>query len=246
MKLVILGAGASYDAFYWYRDENTFKNWRAPLANEIFEQRPDFLNIIDTYPGSHSVFSQIGTVGDIEAFFQERYENSVKHGNINVEKQLINLKFFLQHLFYQISEKLNYAGNSNLVKLITHIDDYIAKTKEDVLIISFNYDLLMERALCEHYYGKAKSDYDIGDYLLNKIKLIKPHGSCNWFRVSCINQDTITPRMSFSDYLFKNNFTQEYINRQLEKEFICAPYSAEASIKGLIIIFICFLKYIFL
>lgn len=234
MKLVILGAGASYDAFYWYRDPEIFKYWRSPLANEIFEQRPNFLNIIDSFPGSHQISSLIGTRGDIEAYFQERYEHSKKHNNINVEKQLINLKFFLQKMFFTISDKLNYCGNSNLVKLISIIDDYIARTGEDVLILSFNYDLLMERALCEHYYGSSKKDYDMGDYLSHKIKLIKPHGSCNWHRVFSHGTFPIYKTPNVPDFLHINNYTQERIDKNLETTFYCSPPTNSAiSVEGI-------------
>lgn len=225
MKLVILGAGASYDAFHWYKDKNTFHHWRAPLSNEVFDSRPEFLKIIESYPGSTSLFSELGTVTDIEAYFQGRYELSKNPNAIEIEKKLINVKFFLQHLFSDISTKLNNAGLSNVIKLLSLIQDYVIKTNEDVLIVNFNYDLLIENALKNMYSNVTFAQ--MGDYLRNKIKLIKPHGSCNWHKAITANGIRRKNGESLSQAIFTGDYTQEKIDSLLQPAFYISPYNTQ-------------------
>lgn len=226
MKLVILGAGASYDSYFWYRDQEVFKAWRPPLANEIFDTRPEFMNIIDSYPASQNIFNNFSTISDLEDYFQKRYELINKHNSVEDEAQFINIRFFLQHLFYTISDKLNAAGFSNYHKLVQLIHDYTVRTGEDVLIVNFNYDLLLENTLRKFYFNSASTKYDIRDYLGNKIKLVKPHGSCNWFRMFTNGAFRLRHGESLSDYFLSNKLTHEKIDKLLGKEFYVAPYNA--------------------
>lgn len=225
MKLVILGAGASYDSFFWYKNQDTFNDWRPPLANEIFDTRPEFLNIIEQYPSAKSVFSVYSTIKDLEDYFQKKYDQSKKHNSIEVEKTLINLRYYLQHLFSVVSDNMKNAGYSNLDKLISHINDYVIETGEDVLIVNFNYDLLVEHSLRNLYYNSSQSEYEINDYLSHKIKLIKPHGSCNWFRRITPNAFQLRQNELLWQYLLSNNISQEKIDSYLSSEFLVAPYN---------------------
>ena len=225
MKLVILGAGASYDSFFWYKDQDTFNDWRPPLANEIFDTRPEFVNIIEQYPSAKNIFSNYSTIKDLEDYFQKKYDQSKKHNSVEVEKTLINLRYYLQHLFSVVSDNMKNAGYSNIDKLISHINDYVIETGEDVLIVNFNYDLLVEQSLRNLYYNSSQSEYDINDYLSHKIKLIKPHGSCNWFRRITPNAFQLRPNELLWQYLLSNNVSQEKIESYLSSEFLVAPYN---------------------
>jgi hypothetical protein len=226
MKLVILGAGASYDSHFWYKNPHIFNHWRPPLANEIFDTRPEFLNIIEQYPSAQSVFSIYSTIRDLEDYFQKKYDQSQKHNSIEIEKTLINLRYYLQHLFYVVSENMKNAGYSNIDKLIGHINDYVIETGEDVLIVNFNYDLLVEQALQRTYYNSSSQQYSMHEYLSNKIKLIKPHGSCNWFRMFTYNAFHLRQGEVLWQHLLSNNVTQEAIDNRLSKDFYVAPYSS--------------------
>lgn len=225
MKLVILGAGASYDSHFWYKNQNIFDHWRPPLANEIFDTRPEFLNIIEKYPSAQSVFSLYSTIKDLEDYFQKKYDQAKKHDSIEVEKTLINLRYYLQHLFYVVSENMKNAGYSNIDKLIDHINDYVIRTGEEVLIVNFNYDLLVEQSLQKIYYNSYSDHYSINEYLSNKIKLIKPHGSCNWFRMFTYNAFHLRQDEKLWQHLLSNNITQDKIDSLLGPNYYISPYN---------------------
>jgi hypothetical protein len=218
MKLVILGAGASYDAFKWYYDANLCRKWRPPLANEIFSGRETFRELYKKYPGALSASHSLSTQTDIEAYLQNQFEKAEEYNSVEIKKQLVNMRFFLQDLFFKISENLRNAGPSNLKLLIDLIYDYTLRTKEDVLIVSFNYDLLLEYELA-NLYGAYGGGFDISQYLHYKIKLIKPHGSCNW---STVFKKTMSFMQSntVAGNLWTGNFTDTELIKHLENIYL--------------------------
>ncbi|MFW9877089.1 MAG: hypothetical protein ACFFG0_28700 [Candidatus Thorarchaeota archaeon] len=75
-------------------------------------------------------------------------------------------------LFNKISEL--YDGE------ITFYDSLINRLlmlSEDICIINFNYDLLLEQAMQK----KSLGSFDkLDSFISGRFKLLKPHGSCNW------------------------------------------------------------------
>jgi len=70
------------------------------------------------------------------------------------------------------------AGVSNYTSLIRYIEEF-RQSEEPVILITFNYDTLIERALSLHF-----NDFKFGttdDYVnRSSYKLFKLHGSVNW------------------------------------------------------------------
>lgn len=179
MKLVILGAGASFDSVYQQFDETLSSIWKPPLGNDIFGLRKNFSDIIRKYPGAIAFRSEIMVSSDIESYFQTKWNLIKNYFDILSLMRLINIQYFLSDLFNKISFNYSSSGLSNLDVLITKAHEYTIRNKEDVVFITFNYDTLIESAF-ERVLGKSIRNID--DYVKSNIKLFKCHGSCNWFK----------------------------------------------------------------
>lgn len=218
MKLIIFGAGASYDSIHTNFNKEEINIWQPPLANELFEYRKNFENIINKYPGAESFRSEINLGSDIEDFFQQKW-NFVK-GNYAKEmlSRIINTQFYLQELFNTISNNYYKAGLSNYDVIAAKAYEYAIATKEDICFVSFNYDLLFEKSLEKILNIKFKN---IDDYINSEIKLIKPHGSCNWFKKGRKENSAFSLKTAFrykglDNYLYQNNIDLSEINLSIE------------------------------
>ena len=216
MKLVILGAGASFDCIYDYYDDLDYNEWRPPLANEIFDTRIKFRNIITGYPGGRYYLSQINAINDIEDFFQKQWHFLKNNHALELSSAFLNLNYCLAHLMNEITENNKYVGLSNYDVLVQKAYEYSIKHKEDVLFVTFNYDTLLEHSFSK-VYTNINSRLEIEDYIKYPIKIIKPHGSANW--VKLFNQGNLnTNGKNITDYLFFNKISLREINSKLGKE----------------------------
>jgi hypothetical protein len=178
MKVVIVGAGASFDSI----DATGAKDhvWCPPIGKELFKYSKEYNAILENYPGAESFRSAINQSRDIEEFFQTKDDLSGLPGGANTKMQLINTQFYLQELFHKISSNYTDFGTSNYESLASlALDFHIKHSQEAIVFISFNYDTLLERALSKVW--RVRFD-KIDDYIDGPVKVIKPHGSCNWFR----------------------------------------------------------------
>jgi hypothetical protein len=178
-KLIIFGAGASYDI-------GLSRN--CPLTNELF-QNP----IIDQFPGAKllrpKINSFIAAGGTLEDFFQEKWEEIFNTGDVELLARLINTQYFIQEQFRQNASMNDNDDVTNYMLLIEYIRRYLKNdSTEKIPIVTFNYDTLLEKALCNIYdwkYSKIE-DYIYNDSAglhekkLKPIMLFKPHGSWNW------------------------------------------------------------------
>ena len=188
MKMVIIGAGASYDSII--PNENSphlyRKIWRPPMGRDLFSFHKEFDEILIKYPGAESLRSEVQNSQDIEETFQKKYDYSLKKNGAEFLFQIINVQFYLQDLFFNISKEYNGFGISNYDLLITEANEYYKRTNNEVIFINFNYDTLLERSIeriCKNNISGPS------DYIKYGLKVIKPHGSCNWFRrVRLINE----------------------------------------------------------
>lgn len=168
--LIILGAGASFD--YLDTDRNTKdSNWSPPLTNQIFNVRK-YESILNKYPEAMELFSDAYRKVP-HSMSLEEYLREVKHRKAaeaeHRQKQLNALEFYLQDLFFTISNNYGNQALNNYKTLLGLINDNGGKA----CIVSFNYDLLLEQNI-------TFIDEKISSYISGDIKLIKLHGSCDW------------------------------------------------------------------
>ncbi len=226
MKLVIFGAGASYDSIHSYYNElsNANESWKPPLANEIFSNRESFLEIIKDYEGALSLKSAAKVHDYIEEYFQELWDFAVDNNdNLSLSK-IINTQYFFQRLFFKISNKYCNIGDSNYDIMSNFAYKYTTEYNKEIVFVSFNYDILLEKAIEKTLHIEFRS---IDDYLKYNIKYIKPHGSCNWFKnfkdlegKGVIFDKTGKNNETFVKNLYKKNISYEIIERRLEDEIV--------------------------
>jgi len=175
-KMIIFGAGASFDFSY---ADNLENNDRPPLTNNLFDDCYD--DILNEYPGARVLSSQILTAPNVEVFFQEQWDDIKNHYDPDALNKLINTQYYFHQLFLHITEKCKTQKRSNYISLAQLISKYTVRNTENVLLVSFNYDTLLEKSL-ETALGLEYSK--IEDYIDSRrsIYLLKPHGSCNWLR----------------------------------------------------------------
>ncbi|TSC72616.1 MAG: hypothetical protein G01um101438_333 [Parcubacteria group bacterium Gr01-1014_38] len=178
---IILGAGASYSVNPDGKALDT-PGYRPPLAHEIFRGSREFRVILNKYPLAELLASDIDRrikqnrqgVG-LEQILRS-YEQEVTAGrDSHIARQFLQIPLYLNELFGEITTHFTKQPDeyNNLVNIaLGHLDE--------VLFLTLNYDNLFEIALsrissvdfsAEHHYTHD-----------DKWKLVKLHGSVNWYR----------------------------------------------------------------
>lgn len=179
-KMIILGAGASYDYSY---DLPTKEKINVPLTRDLFSD--SFEEILRKYPGAADLSSEISLLinagGDLESYFENQWKKIETDYNPVLLNKLINTQYYIHELFKTKSDEAGGIRKSNYYNLVKLAHDYsIANSGEVIPFVTFNYDTLLEQSIERHYSTKF---YDISDYTdIDKRTLLvfKPHGSANW------------------------------------------------------------------
>ncbi len=99
------------------------------------------------------------------------------------------MTFYLRDLLFEVSNQWRdkTSGVTNYAPLIDEILR-VNKSAEPVCLVTFNYDLLLDRALIS--FGYDPQDPELDFFAHPRLKLFKPHGSVNWARFVDLNPDT--------------------------------------------------------
>jgi hypothetical protein len=170
---------SSFDSVYSYDNEVSSKPWKPPLCNELFGLREEFNPILNNYKGARSLRSEILTYTDIESYFQKKWNFANDYNDLQLINNLINIQYYLSELFCKISINYSNAGPSNIDVIVTKAHEYSIKKRKNIVFVTFNYDTLIEDSFYRVLDRKISS---INDYINTDLKLIKCHGSCNWFK----------------------------------------------------------------
>lgn len=141
----------------------------------------------------------------LEAIKQKKDEHRLR--------QVIDLYFYLQELFFWVDDRFGKNPVNNYQILLNKLLD---SSPNGAVVVSFNYDSLFEKNF-------FKQPTSIDDYIKGKIKLIKPHGSWEW--VYKINFKCEKPDLR--DYLVRKTEAFEAI--QLSPENI--TYRSQRRVK---------------
>lgn len=191
MLLVVFGAGASYDSIEPLQGSR--HDARPPLAKELFDDRPVFRQAADLYPEASDLFVALrtqGRIGNIEELL-DRYQAEVEHKPARV-RQLASLRFYIRHVIANVCAHWTSGRESQLnhCALLEQLD-YCRIGDEPIVLVTFNYDTLIEQALGRR--GRVISELD--EYVADSdFPLFKLHGSVNWSR-----EITITGVVSRAD-----------------------------------------------
>lgn len=215
--LVIIGAGASYD--YSFSQDVI----RPPLTKDLFENK--YSDIISEFSGVESLASQILQAKDIENYFQQQWTKIEKNYNPILLYKLINVQYYLHNLFYKFSNGIDFRRNNYIGFFQALEDSLISKgNDEKALIVSFNYDTILEQSLSRalHYNFQSFDDYiNVNN---NRFTLFKPHGSWNWVNklsnnfLSEIGVDRNSPIVSISKVLYEKKISLGKMHNSLGSE----------------------------
>ena len=183
MLMVVFGAGASYDSF----PSRPLAEWppgrlhyRLPLADELFDDRDLFNKWIATFTRCQPVIPYLREVPEassvereLEKLRAEAQTYSERH------RQLAAVRFYLQSILWECEDTLKKDPSTAVTSYKTLLDQIQSSRRknEQVCLVTFNYDTMLEDAL--PMVG-IKID-GLPDYIAsNDYKIIKLHGSINW------------------------------------------------------------------
>jgi SIR2-like protein len=179
MLMVVFGAGASYDSAPSLPDN---REWRPPLADELFHNRKQFASIASQYTKLLPIIPLLREPdgGSVEQVLERFRDEAQKRAERRC--QLAAVRYYLRDILWSCThEWIKEAWRvTNYRSLLDKIDQN-RPSGGPLLLVTFNYDTLLEDALSDHGF---RTD-DIQDYVKShpKYKLIKLHGSINWSRI---------------------------------------------------------------
>lgn len=205
---IIIGAGASRGAISALRPGNI----KPPLNRDYFEMLNRFVKVqgganrnslerlnsfIDATflvsqqsPTMEDVFNVLFMSKDFPEIFRE------KRGRVRKAGYRVEISDYIS-LFI----KLFIYIQSNKGKRVNHYEKLVSQLSGKDTLISLNYDTLLDVALCEQgWQPELGYGFDAGNKIeydniqkrrsvsLAHVRLIKPHGSLNWFAKGSISQ----------------------------------------------------------
>jgi hypothetical protein len=157
---IIFGAGASHD-FLPTRapgehSSDPLRDYRIPLADHLFENRSEFASIASKLRRLLPILPELrNRTGNrsVEAVLEEL--RSLERADPywpRRQRELTSIRFYLQQAIWssEIAMLGHAAGLSNYTTLIGYVERF-RRSQEPVVLITFNYDTLIERALSCHF-----------------------------------------------------------------------------------------------
>ncbi|GAA0305418.1 hypothetical protein [Kineococcus aurantiacus] len=194
MLVVILGAGASYDSNLdvpvSFKDSLAFdfvddltEVTRPPLAPQLFEMdrrvhHEAAMAFPRAAPALLDARADVRAGLSIEAALQRLQDEF--DDDPDVRAQLLSLRYYLQRVLTRTPRAWDEAahGQTSYVSLLSQLARWARKVGEQLCLITFNYDDMLERAI-ERVFGHRIAAF--GDYLNHDLfRLYKPHGSITW------------------------------------------------------------------
>lgn len=185
MLMVIFGAGASYDSAEAFRLPRADGGpWRPPLATDLFKDPFHVLgDLVERYPKLTHVLPYLRSPSNGRSV-EQVLESFQDQGRENPEtaRELASVRFYLCDLLQTITrewaKRTNGVTNySPLIREILRLN----RPGEEVLLVTFNYDLLLDHALHTFDFKGRDPDTFLDSHPV--LKLFKLHGSIDWSRL---------------------------------------------------------------
>jgi hypothetical protein len=187
-KWFVFGAGAS-SHFIAEPHKAAFRSHPLcpPECFDIYD--PKFENYCRKYPGVINSTSSSGAflfdkTKNIEDFFEEDWLKYRYAYNPDLAIEHLNIQFYLQDLFTDISEYGIKQFRGNLFSVFaSKLQQYLSMPQngdERIGIISFNYDTILDHFINNICVKKFDHMNNYFEWDHNKVALFKPHGSVNW------------------------------------------------------------------
>lgn len=177
MLMVIFGAGASYDSISSHVpiDGDGLLSIRPPLVKDLFANIAEFRKFVDLYPQCRPIVPYLEPHGGEKLMEKVLGElDSETQSDPERKKQLLALRFYIKAVINSCEKGwCTLAGGvSNYSTLLDDI-----RLSGPALLVTFNYDTLIERALRRDF--QRRTDYvDPSGF-----SVLKLHGSTNWVQI---------------------------------------------------------------
>jgi hypothetical protein len=186
MLLVIIGAGASYDSAIsrplapGQRDLRT--NSRPPLANGLFQEREVFFTAAHNHPHFQPLVHRLrpSEGRSIEAVLEAIATEAETYPKRKA--QLLSIRYYIKSAITScVGKWLEEVDGSTNYRVLLDLIQQFKNDNDHILLTTFNYDTLIERAL-QHELGYKFDRID--DYAASsrRFPLFKLHGSTDWSR----------------------------------------------------------------
>lgn len=192
MLLIILGAGASFDSLSRKPPPHPLTlepdhAARPPLADQLFGDREDFLKATDNFRQVKDLIPALRTRRHGYSVERRLQELSDEAANYPVRRsQLIALRYYLQAIIRncELEWKKETHDITNHNALMSEVAQWRYKSPENVSIVTFNYDRLIEDALQGiGVVVNGETFPHLHGYITDQnYKLFKLHGSVDWGR----------------------------------------------------------------
>jgi hypothetical protein len=182
MIMVIFGAGASYDSVPSTRPE-AFPSHpnRPPLAAHLFDER--FTVVVKEFPQCIPIIPELRAVSTTGDTIEHRLEKFQEEGKTDAERlrQLAAIRYYIRDLISMCDMDWDRVagGLTNQAVLLDQLRRVRACFEpESILLVTFNYDRMIERALAAHHNMPISQ---LQHYIeSDTFKLFKLHGSVEW------------------------------------------------------------------
>jgi hypothetical protein len=216
MLMVILGAGASFDSSPTHPASTYQPVTRPPLAANLFD--PRFAAQLDSFPEAKPVVPFLRTSKNTIETALERLQTQASEYPVR-HVQLAAIRQYLRYAIIQAENDWKQVthGVTNHLTLL----DEIQRTRrgsESVPIVTFNYDTMIEEAICRLTGRPPIRTMD--EYTVSPFPLFKVHGSVDWGRL--IQSPPIS--MEGSDWEVARRVTENAANLKLTEEFELSPH----------------------
>jgi len=198
MLMVVFGAGASYDSYSvipppslregqvlpdgYAPHFGDYMPYRPPLTNEIFARKSFIDEVLPKLPALRELQSHLGVLrkppdGSLEQELERIRDQADQRPEL--KRDLLAVQFYLHvllwHAVRQWTEVTKGPAATTYADILKRVQQ-ATREGEDVLLVTFNYDTMLEAALNTR--GVAIGS--IPAYVATNYKVIKLHGSVNW------------------------------------------------------------------
>ena len=236
---VILGAGASTAVDNGSAPILEYGAFKPPLASDLFAigRHPEFFDILTRYPGAQSLASVLSPLSEGTDFnLESRLQNLADNKDERVRQQFKQVPPYLRDLLAAASYRYTHSPGTYLQLIYALLSD----EPHHVLFLVLNYDTLLEQALA--LFPGIKFE-NVESYVREdqQAKVVKIHGSINWFKLIGTNdrswhdlvasQDVLQMPEEGSIYVrdeFRNvPLVDVYIDQNLAYPILTAPLAGK-------------------
>jgi SIR2-like protein len=188
--LVIFGAGASYDSDYNLRPPVDIhakarapeSGDRPPLADELFENRPEFVEVMKKFGRCRQVIHRLRK-NDVNVEKELAVIQAEAVGYAGGPSELAAIRYYIRFAIHLCVQRWNrrHSGLTNYAALLREIEHWRQEFGEQVAFVTFNYDTMLEDAMSQ-VLGFTINDF--ASYISQpNYSVFKLHGSTNWARI---------------------------------------------------------------